>query len=217
MSPSVTHTQSQSTNSTRLSSGRGPTSGMTITRAAGKPIADPSAPITRTRLRNNPRNKKATKHTMRSQAMSRTTIQASSAAPRPSVTPITPRMEPSSVAAVSSCVMRYMTTITTSACGMRWVRIGMVAIAQASVSRSVAAPRPGVGASSRRRNSTNAPNSRMERTTPSRTCPSANSCQSFSRFSSRSFSNKARRLTTRFRSEGFTSVTKQRKRWLTNC
>src|SRR5437879_3418558 len=41
--------------------------------------------------------------------------------------------------------MRYMTIITMSACGMRWVRIGMVAIRQASVSRKVALPRPGVG------------------------------------------------------------------------
>jgi hypothetical protein len=44
-----------------------------------------------------------------------------------------------------------MTISTTSACGMRWVRIGMVAIRQASVYRKVALARPGVGASSRRR------------------------------------------------------------------
>ena len=39
-------------------------------------------------------------------------------APSPSVTPAAPRIEPSIVAAVSSCVMRYITIITTSACGM---------------------------------------------------------------------------------------------------
>ena len=151
VSPSVTHNQSQSTNSTRLSGGIGATSGKIMTRAAGSPMADPSAPITNTRLRNNPAKVKATKHAMRSQAISMAAIQTSSAAPRPSVTPATARMEPSSVAAVSSWVMRYMTIITMSACGMRWVRIGMVAITQASVSRKVALPRPGVGASSRRR------------------------------------------------------------------
>ena len=102
MSPSVTHNQIQSTNSTRLSGPSGATSGRIITRAAGTPIADPSAPTTSTRLRNNPTKKKAMKHAMRSQAISRATIQASRAALRPSVTPATARMEPSSVAAVSS-------------------------------------------------------------------------------------------------------------------
>ncbi len=152
--PSVTHSQIQSTNSTRLSGGMGATSGRTITSAAGKPNADPSAPTTSTRLSHNPATTKPTKHAIRSQAISRATIHASSAAPRPSVTPATARMEPSSVAAVSSWVMRYITIITMSACGMRWVRIGMVAITQASVSRKVALPRPGVGASSRRRKPT---------------------------------------------------------------
>jgi hypothetical protein len=154
--PSVTHHQSQSKNSTRLSGGSGPMSGRIIASAPGTPIAEPSAPITSTRLRNRPMKRKATKHAMRSQAMSRATIQTSRAEPSPMVTPTTPRMDPSRVAAVSSCVMRYMTIITTSACGMRWVRIGIVAMTQASVSRRVALPRPGVGASSRRRKSANA-------------------------------------------------------------
>ena len=117
--PSVTHHQIQSTNSTRLSGGMGATSGKTITSAAGKPNADPSAPTTSTRLSHNPATTKPTKHAIRSQAISRATIQASNAAPRPTVTPATARMEPTSVAAVSSWVMRYITIITISACGMR--------------------------------------------------------------------------------------------------
>jgi hypothetical protein len=155
-SPRATHNHIHSTNSTRLSGGSGATSGSTITSAAGRPIADPSAPTTSTRLRNRPTNMNVTKNAMRSQAISMATIQTRTAAPRPSVAPARPRIEPSEVAAVSSCVMRYIMIITTRACGMRCVRTGIVAITQASVSRKVAPPRPGVGASSRRKNSTNA-------------------------------------------------------------
>ena len=150
-SPSAMHSQSQSTNSMRPSGGSGAMSGTTITRDAGTPIAEPSAPSTSTRLRNSPMNRKAMKAAMRSHAISRTTIQTSRAAPRPTVTPAIAKTEPSSVAALSSCVIRYMTINASSACGIRWVRIGMVAITHASVRRKAAAPRPGVGASSRRK------------------------------------------------------------------
>ena len=102
VSPSVTHSQIHSTNSTRLSGGMGPTSGRIITSAAGRPSADPSAPTTSTRLSHNPRQTKPMKHAMRSHAMSRATIQVNNAVPRPSVTPATARIEPTSVAAVSS-------------------------------------------------------------------------------------------------------------------
>src|SRR5262249_17834994 len=85
------------------------------------------------------------------QATSSATIHAKSARLRLTVTPTTPRMEPRRVAAVSSCVIRYMRIMTTSPNGIRCVRIGTVAIRQARVRRAVAPPRPGVGASSRRR------------------------------------------------------------------
>jgi hypothetical protein len=54
-------------------------------------------------------------------------------------------MEPRK-AAVSSWVTGYMKIITTSASGMRCVRIGIVAMRQARVSRNVAPPRPAVAA-----------------------------------------------------------------------
>jgi hypothetical protein len=78
--------------------------------------------------------------------MSRATIQTSGRA-QADGDPDDAEDGPSRVAAVSSCVMRYMTIITRSACGMWWVRIGMVAMTQAaSVGRSRCPVR--VGASS---------------------------------------------------------------------
>ena len=65
-----------------------------MTRAAGKPMAEPSAPITRTRLRNNPPNRNTTKKQRRSQTISSEILQARRANPRPIVTPMTPRIEP---------------------------------------------------------------------------------------------------------------------------
>ena len=112
-------------------------------RAAGRPMAEPSAPIVRTRLRNKPPKRNTTKKQRRSHTISNEILQASRARPRPMVTPITPRIDPMSVAAVSSCVIRYMTIMTSSPCGIRWVKMGMVAARQASVSRNVALPRPG--------------------------------------------------------------------------
>ena len=60
------------------------------------------------------------------------------------------------LAAVSSCEITYIMTITSKPRGIRCVRTGIVPITQASVSRSVAPPRPGVGASSRPRKATHA-------------------------------------------------------------
>src|SRR4029077_18805358 len=137
-------------------SGTDITSGRIIIRAPGRPSAEPSAPMLRTRLRKSPPKRKAAMTQIRSQAMSSTTINASRARPRPMVSPTTPRIEPRSVAAVSSCVIRYMRIKATSANWNRCVRIGTVVTRQARVRRKVAAPRPGVGASSRRRKATHA-------------------------------------------------------------
>src|SRR5216683_4051103 len=161
-SPRVTLSQSQRTSSVSTSgdgdetSGTVITSGRIITRAPGRPRAEPSAPMLSTRLRKSPPKRKTAMMQIRSQAMSSAIIQASRARPRLMVTPTTPRIEPRSVAAVSSCVIRYMTIMTTRPKGIRCVRIGTVAIRQASVRRNVAPPRPGVGASSRRRKVTHA-------------------------------------------------------------
>src|SRR5262245_16667339 len=80
--------------------------------------------------------------------------QVSSASTKPKVTATTLRIEPRRVAVVSSLVIRYMTIMTTSPWGMWWIMIGTVAAVHAKVRRSVAPSLPGVGASSRRRNST---------------------------------------------------------------
>ena len=142
-SPSVTHHQIHRTNSTSTSGLGGRISGRIITRAAGRPMAEPSAPIVSTRLRNNPPNRNATKKQRRSQTISKEILHARRASPRPIVTPMTPRIDPISVAAVSSCVIRYITIMTKSPWGMWWVKIGMVAARQANVSRKVALPLPG--------------------------------------------------------------------------
>ena len=62
-SPSVTHHQSQRTNSTSTSGLGGRISGRIMARAAGRPMAEPSAPIVSTRLRNNPPKRNTTKKT----------------------------------------------------------------------------------------------------------------------------------------------------------
>src|SRR5262245_31179221 len=80
--------------------------------------------------------------------------QVSSASTNPMVMATTLRTEPRTVAVVSSLATRYMTIMTTSPCGMWWIMIGTVAAVHARVRRTVAPSRPGVGASSRRRNST---------------------------------------------------------------
>src|SRR6266478_2430751 len=132
------------------------TSGRIITRAPGRPSAEPSAPMLRTRLRKSPPKRKAAMMQIRSQAMSSATIHASRARLSLMVRPTPPRIEPTSVAAVSSCVIRYIRIKATSAKWIRCVRIGTVVTRQARVRRKVAAPRPGVGASSRRRKATHA-------------------------------------------------------------
>src|SRR5262245_66032968 len=70
-SPSVTHHQIQRTYSTMTSGIGGRRSGRIITRAAGKPMAEPSAPITRTRLRNNPPERDAIKKARRNQPITK--------------------------------------------------------------------------------------------------------------------------------------------------
>ena len=60
-SPSVTHHQIHRTNSTSTSGLGGRISGRIMTRAAGRPMAEPSAPIVSTRLRNNPPKRNTTK------------------------------------------------------------------------------------------------------------------------------------------------------------
>src|SRR5262249_17898493 len=85
----------------------------------------------------------------------RTICQASSASANPRVTLTRPRIDPSSVTVVSSLEIRYIMINTTRPCGMWWIMIGTVAAVHASVRRSVGPSRPGVGASSRRRNSKN--------------------------------------------------------------
>ena len=77
-----------------------------MTTAAGRPMAVPSAPIVRTRLRNRPPKRNPAKKQTRSHGISRENCKARRAEPRPMVTPTTPRIDPMSVAAVSSCVIR---------------------------------------------------------------------------------------------------------------
>src|SRR6266542_3712947 len=107
-SPSVTHHQGQRTNSTMTSGLGGRISGRIMTRDAGRPMAEPSAPIVSTRLRNNPPNRNKTKKQRRSQTISSEILQARRASPKPTVAPIKPRIDPITVAAVSSCVIRYI-------------------------------------------------------------------------------------------------------------
>ena len=74
--------------------------------------------------------------------------------PSPMLTPRMPAMVPTSVAVVSSLVIRYMRIMTSRASCNLNTMTGIVAATQASVRRSVACQRSGVGASSRRKNST---------------------------------------------------------------
>jgi hypothetical protein len=150
------HVQHQRGKSTSTSGSDGSISGMIKTRAPGRPIAEPRPGIVIVLLRNNPPIRNTAKKQIRSHGRSTQISRARSAAAMPSVAPNQPRTVAMRVPAVSSTVTRYMTIITIIACGMRCVKTGTVAIMQARVSRRVAAPRPGVGASSRRKKSKSA-------------------------------------------------------------
>ena len=126
---------------------------MTKERAAGTPMAVPSPGSAIADLRNRPPKRNKPTRQKRSSGMSREILRARRPRPRPMVTPTQPRIEPMRVAAVSSRVTRYNMIKATSPWGIWWVKMGIVVAMAARVRRKVAPALPGVGASSRRRNS----------------------------------------------------------------
>ena len=118
----------------------------------GGRCAEPSAPIVRTRLRKSPPKRKAAKKQIRSQAISSSDLQGEQG--QTQTDGDADHAENRAEERGGRVLLRdqvHEDPWPAERDGIRCVRIGTVATRQARVRRNVALPRPGVGASSRRR------------------------------------------------------------------